>query len=307
MLRFVAGVVAACSLLGLVACGRSSSSGNPGVEIVLRAVAPSGTRVSDSDLERSVDIMRNRLDRLGGRGSITHEAGSQAVVVRLDGASISAAGIIGKTAMLELYDLTPSLLPPSIGPARDPVPAASLHSLLKSRGGKVPPNAVVVTCNGTIAVVCPGVGPPAPGVTYYYLFKHGVYPHDTESPYPQMSGKELKPTGTQQDVDPVSGQPIVTIQFTKAGNRIFHEVTRAEAVRGQALGSQQSFAIVLDDQLCSFPTIDYRQYPGGIDPTAGGAEITGMASLSEAKHVALLLQSGALSVKFAVVSRKAVG
>jgi hypothetical protein len=49
---------------------------------------------------------------------------------------------------------------------------------------------VVVTCDATHAVVCPGVGAPVPGAVYYYLFKHGVYPGDSESPYPQMTGNE---------------------------------------------------------------------------------------------------------------------
>ena len=82
-----------------------------------------------------------------------------------------------------------------------------------------------------------------------------------------MTGKDLKLSGTQADIDPTTGQPIVTMQFTGKGNGLFHDITRAEAQRGQALGVQQSFAIVLDDQIYSFPTIDYTQYADGIDPT----------------------------------------
>ena len=42
----------------------------------------------------------------------------------------------------------------------------------------------------------------------------------------------------------------------------------------------QSFAVVLDNQIYSFPTIDYKQYGDGIDPTGTGAEITGISSVS---------------------------
>jgi preprotein translocase subunit SecD len=97
-----------------------------------------------------------------------------------------------------------------------------------------------------------------------------------------MTGADLKLSGTRQDLDPTTKQPIVTLQFTRQGDRRFLAITKAEAQRGAALGVTQSFAIVLDDQLYSFPTIDYRQFPTGIDPTAGGAEITGMTSLTEA-------------------------
>src|SRR5439155_260418 len=41
-----------------------------------------------------------------------------------------AAAIIGKTAQLELYDLTPSLLSPSIAANQQPVPSTSLYNLL---------------------------------------------------------------------------------------------------------------------------------------------------------------------------------
>src|SRR5204863_313838 len=61
--------------------------------------------------------------------------------------------------------------------------------------------------------------------------------------------------------------------------------------------------IVLDNQIRSWPQIEYQKYPDGIDPTNGGAEITGMAGLSEAKNLALVLQTGALPVKFVTIER----
>ena len=83
-----------------------------------------------------------------------------------------------------------------------------------------------------------------------------------------MTGKDLKLSGTQADIDPQTGQPIVTMQFTGKGNKLFHQITRDEAQRGAAARrATQSFAIVLDNQLYSFPTIDYKQYGDGIDPS----------------------------------------
>jgi SecD/SecF fusion protein len=321
-----------------------------GLEVVLQAQPPKGHVLTPSDMSNSLNIMRQRIDKLGVSEPVVTKQGSNQIVIELPAVHNinQAAQIIGKTAQLELYDLTPSLLSPSINASQSPVattslfnlltrvqagqkgkptafylfrtktkklvagPADSRAKLLKSSAGKVPkgtevltvpPKAAVITCDSTIAVVCPGVGTPAAGVTYDYLFKHGSYPHDTESPYPQMSGKELKLSGTQADFDPTTGSPIVTMQVTHKGNKLFRDITRAEAVRGQTLGNLQSFAIVLDNQIYSFPTIDYKQYPGGIDPTAGGAEITGLQSVTEAKHLALVLQTGALPVKFVTIER----
>ncbi|HWB22592.1 MAG TPA: protein translocase subunit SecD [Gaiellaceae bacterium] len=325
-----------------------------GLEVVLQAVPPKDHKLDASDMSRSISIMRNRVDKLGVSEPEIRQQGSNQIVIQLPAVhnQDQAASIIGKTAQLELYDLTPSLLPPSIDASENPVyetslfdllsrvqhssvkgtpgpyylfrtkgkkqlkgPSATRAILLKPTKGKVPkgdvvlsvpPKAVVVTCSAPTSAGCPysttGIAT-TPGVVYYYLFKHGTYPHDDSNPYPQMTGKDLKLTGTQQDFDPSSGQPIVTLQFTSHGNKQFHAITKAEAQRGSALGVEQSFAIVLDNQLYSTPTIDPSQFPDGIDPTAGGAEITGIPSLSEAKSLALVLQTGALPVVFNTIER----
>ena len=50
---------------------------------------------------------------------------------------------------------------------------------------------------------------------------------------------------------------------------------------------------MLDRQIKSWPSIDFEQYPNGIGGS-NGAQITGIGSLTEAKDLALVLQSGAL-------------
>ena len=120
-----------------------------------------------------------------------------------------------------------------------------------------------------------------------------------------MTGKDLKLSGTQADFDPTTGQPIVTMQFTGEGNKLFHDVTKHEAVRGAIAGQGANcsvacaFAIVLDDELRSWPAIDPTQHPNGIDPTGGGAEITGIGSRrARPSDLALVLQTGALPINF---------
>jgi SecD/SecF fusion protein len=337
-----------------------------GLEVVLQAQPPRGHTLTSDDMTRSVDIMRNRIDRLGVSEPVVTKQGRDQIVIELPAVHDinQAAQIIGATAQLELYDLETSLVPPSIDASQNPVATTSLFNLLSSvQSGqtglpseyylfnsrtklpvagptqtlaqlrrdptvralkplkatakkkltttkgfptgyqliKVPPKRTVVTCDAETSVVCPGLSTePAPNVTYYYLLKHDP---TAENPVPQMTGKDLKLSGTRQDFDPTSGEPIVTMQFTGHGNKVFHEITREEAVRGQTLGTPQHFAIVLDQQIRSWPQIDYTKFPDGIDPTNGGAEITGLASLSEAKNLALVLQTGALPVKFVTVER----
>src|SRR5207253_11172390 len=97
---------------------------------------------------------------------------------------------------------------------------------------------------------------------------------------PEMTGADLNLSGTRADIDPTSSQPVVLMQFTNAGGKKFHEITRHEAQRGRLRGQQQHFAIVLDGEMKSFPSIDYTQYPDGIDPV-NGAQITGIPTTEE--------------------------
>ncbi len=373
-------------LLALVGVGFLAVPGSPvhrsvkkgldlqgGLEVVLKAQPPKGHKLTADDLSRSVSIMRNRVDRLGVASPEIRTQTPDEIVIELAGVHNpqQAAAVIGQTAQLELYDLEPALVSPSVTVTGTPVattslcqlltrvqaaakagspseyvlfkqkqvttttgtgknkkkhmtkvcvkaagPTSQLHrdaatgnaGLLDPFGGKLPkgdkvlpvPHATtVITCANKTSAVCPGDpnGLPGPGKTDYYLFKHGPYPDDRYGPYPNMTGKELSLSGTRADFDS-TGAAIVLMQFTHKGNKAFHNVTKNEAVRGSIQKVPQHFAIVLDNEIRSYPSIDYGQYPDGIDPTGGGAQITGMASSTEAKNLALVLQTGALPVKF---------
>jgi SecD/SecF fusion protein len=353
-----------------------------GLEYVLKAQPPKGHNLTSEDLDRSVSIMRNRVDKLGVSEPIITKQGKDQISIQLAGVHnvAQAANIIGSTAQLELYDLEPALVPPSTS-ASGPVATRSLYQLLSRvqasakngtpsqyvlfkpiktttttgtgknkktttkttwvrvagpvgtlhrdtngnpglldgyagktpKGWKiltVPHNTVVITCNSKTSVVCPnaatGGDQPPKGATDYYLFKKGNYPDDryaTDGKFPNMKGTELKLSGTRQDFDPTTGDPVVLMQFTGKGNKVFEQVTKAEAIRGQIQQSPQHFAIVLDNELRSWPQIDYNDLPNGINPTGTGAQITGMASLQEAKNLALVLQTGALPVNFIPLER----
>jgi SecD/SecF fusion protein len=86
-----------------------------GLEVVLRAVPPKGHKLTSEDLDRSVNIMRNRIDKLGVSEPEIRKQGSDQIVIELAGVHDQkrAFEIIGKTAQLELYDLETSVTGPS--------------------------------------------------------------------------------------------------------------------------------------------------------------------------------------------------
>jgi SecD/SecF fusion protein len=167
------------------------------------------------------------------------------------------------------------------------------------RGGKVfavPAHTVVITCTATPDNACPP-GNTAVGQTVYYLFKYDPANPNEEKRIPEMTGAELKSSGTQADFDPQTGQPIVRLAFTGKGNRIFQRITKGLYQRGRLWQQPQMFAIVLDRDIKSWPQIDYTD-PSLSNGISGGGQITNIGKYGEAKDLAIVLQTGALPYVF---------
>jgi SecD/SecF fusion protein len=337
-----------------------------GLEVVLNAVPPKGHKLTSEDLDRSIDIMRKRIDKLGVSEPEIRKQGSNQIVIQLAGIHdpAAAAKLIGKTAVLEFYDFEADLTGPSVsGLSQVPIASPSLHALLAApqtealadkgtpsqwylfdakdvvRVGptptraellktdvvqkklgqhvpkdwqilRVPANTVVVSCQVASGNCLSSQQVASPKA--FYLLKHSDNPNN---PIPEMKGGQLKLSGTRADIDPQSGAPVVLMQFTGKGKKIFHEITRREAERGALVcqgqrdpaavqNCAQHFAIVLDREIQSAPYIDFVRNPDGIPGDTGAQiEMGRGGSLSDAKKLALVLQTGALPVSFVTAER----
>src|ERR671929_1389699 len=78
-----------------------------GLEVVLKAVPPKGHTLTPEDLDRSINIMQNRINKLGVSEPEIRKQGSDQIVIELAGVHDpeAAARLIGTTAQLEFYDL----------------------------------------------------------------------------------------------------------------------------------------------------------------------------------------------------------
>jgi SecD/SecF fusion protein len=124
-----------------------------------------------------------------------------------------------------------------------------------------------------------------------------------------LSGSDI--TNPQASTDQ-SGSPDVTFGFNSFGAKQFQDVTAAIAHRGSVaspLGAanqqNQHFAIALDTQLVSVPSIDFKTYPDGITG-GGGADITGGFTSQSASDLANLLRLGALPISLVRISESQV-
>jgi SecD/SecF fusion protein len=200
-------------------------------------------------------------------------------------------------------------------------PAPTKKELLRPFRGEQPPGTEILAVPpGMQAVSCP-VANGCPGITqqtassptYWYLFNY--HPNNPEGP-PELTGKDLKLSGTRADTDPQKG-PIVDLAFTGHGSKMFQKITKAEYDRGKEAASRAGQAanndpnvvaqyaahnaIVLDGQIRSTPYIDYTD--STLSDGISGAAIIDVQSFGEAKDLALVLQTGALPVDFQQIER----
>jgi SecD/SecF fusion protein len=176
------------------------------------------------------------------------------------------------------------------GPDRDPqaldsdlpagVSASQGHRL------EVPAGMIVLQA----ANLTPNPTPISSPAARFYVLKDNIALSDADITNPQQSTDS-------------GGSPDVKFGLNSAGATEFQKLTEEIARRGDAVSGlgqiyDQHFAIALDDQLVTVPSIDFKIYPDGITPRQG-ADITGAFTKQSARTLATLLRYGPLSVNLA--------
>lgn len=148
----------------------------------------------------------------------------------------------------------------------------------------------VIQQQGTQRVIIELAGVKNPDNVVETLIKPAYLEFKTEDGKVIVTGRDLKEA--REAVDPSSNQPEVNLTFNAVGAKEFGEATAANVGR--------KIAIILDGKQVQNPTVE--------EPiTNGRARISPYESLEEAHRVAVLLQSGALPVKFNVLEKRVVG
>ncbi len=353
-----------------------------GVQLVYEGKPTAQAKVDSESLERSIGIMRKRVDQLGVAQPEIQRSGAREITVSLPDVSNAARAEaeVGRTAQLYFYDWEPNVIGPTGKPAGPtettvtggPAAGSSTYGLTEYqavlRAAKRPP--ILRNSDTTWSPGCTSAQ--ANGCVYgeWYLLdtKHEKVlrgPEETEQNlyadgYKAPAGSkpkavrvnpgtvlvEARPVETsagkitQQNPnsyyvlndDPVlngssitnpqqsfdegaggTGAPNVNFGFTSHGKPIFEHVTKEIAHRGQEAqlpgvskeAAMQHFAIALDGQLITAPSIDYTQYPEGID-SSQGSQISGGFTITSAQELADELQSGALPIRLELISNSQV-
>lgn len=246
---------------------------------------------------------------------------------------VAGAGIVPKTSLYELLRAVPKKLQQGdqsilyafkksdTSQPLNPNGAVTMDQLLLQLGETalpadvevlgVPVEHLAVKCSNQSPAGCPPnitpISTKAKEKFFWYMF-------DLPPAKDRLTGDDLD--SAKADFDTQSGQPVVLMDFNDRGGRLFGDITKQLADRGRSEWSAagapagqeslyfQRFAIILDGELETYPTIDFVQNPDGI--TGGSAQITGLASPQEANDIALVLQSGSLPVRFVALSSSQV-
>ena len=333
-----------------------------GVELVYQVKPRAGQPPPTPDtIQRTIDVMRERVDQLGVAEPEIQQAGGDQINVALPDVSNLDEAIkqVGTVAQLAFYDWEPNVIGPDGRPdpenagvtggqsAGDSSAALTLYDALlraEKRPAKVEADnsrdgplyyAVDKAAKRVFGLGEETRAEALANVPRAQREKADVMvvqpdtvllraQKPTDGPKPNrwfvlkddvaLAGKEIK--DPEQNFDQGtggSGAPIVTFSFTDKGRQTWEEVTKAIAQRGQASvgilssGDQtlQHFAIALDNELVSSPTIDYRQYPEGIDGR-NGSQIEGGFTIGSAQELANILKTGALPVQLELISSSQV-
>jgi SecD/SecF fusion protein len=312
-----------------------------GVELVYQGEPTPQSEVTPEAIDRAIEIMRERVDRLGVAEPEIQRLGNDQISVGLPGVKNleRAKNQVGTTAQLQLYDWERNVVgsptapinslysavkrasqrPPQIDANNTTKgqyylfranktlaagPDSSRSELLSEFGGRVPKGFEVLQVPpGTVVLKAERPENLADDAPFerYFVVRDN----------PELRGTDIK--DPRQESDPATGEPIVTFRFTDKGRGAFQDVTRRLAERGQTRqvpgqpveSSFQTFAIVLDRELVSRPFIDYRENPDGIDGRTG-AQISGGFKLQEAQDLADVLKTGALPIDLKPISETQV-
>ncbi|MGI8512332.1 MAG: protein translocase subunit SecD [Solirubrobacteraceae bacterium] len=367
ILLLVAGLIAASLVVVATKKTRLGLDLKGGVELVYQGKpTPQQPKVDAAAIDRALEIMRKRVDKLGVSEPEIQRSGRDQIVVGLPDVKNAARAQqqVGKVAQLFFYDWEPNVIGPDGQPStaagtpaegqavsESPIPSlydavlraskrkpqrdgdnttndqyylfgpAPGHRLIagpeeseadlltelegreKPRGSsvlKVPTGTLVIKAEEIQAAE--GQPKPKDQADRYYVVDDD----------PSLSGLDIE--NPEQNFDQGTGgngAPIVTMDFTDKGQKAFQSVTRTIAQRGAGIlrtpgiDPLQKFAIVLDNEIISRPTIDFNENPDGIDGRTG-AQITGSFTIQEAQDLATNLEIGALPIKLELISQSQV-
>ncbi|MGW7414842.1 protein translocase subunit SecD [Streptomyces sp. NPDC054863] len=238
-----------------------------GTQIVLETRSTPTTRADREATDRTVEVLRGRIDALGVAEPTLVRSGDHRIVLELPGVQDpkKAADVLGRTAQLTVH--------PVLGRAEAPdAPAAKT--------------------------------PTAPGDAAEHRVLPDESGQPLRLKAAALTGQDVKDADARIDPQNGAGRH-VTVDFADTGRDRWQQVT-AQAACHPAGDPQRRVAIVLDGKIISSPQVDPSVRCGTGIP-GGSTQITGSFDESEARELALLISGGALPVPVETIEQRTIG
>jgi|HubBroStandDraft_5_1064220.scaffolds.fasta_scaffold01003_4 preprotein translocase subunit SecD len=213
-------------------------------------------------VEQAIETIRNRIDQLGVSEPVIqeHGLGDYQILVQLPGVDDPARvkEIMQSTAMLEIKQ-------------SEGGPYSSEAEALQQNGGKLPPDAVLMSGKPLHA------RDSETGEAWYLISRASA-----------VTGRDLRTAEPSQDEN---GQPAVRFILTAEGGRKFYSFTSSHV--------KDSLAVVLDNKVQSVATIE--------EPIRDQGIIHGRFTEQEVQDLSMTLRSGALPAGIKYLEERTVG
>ncbi|MFI7390940.1 protein translocase subunit SecD [Streptomyces tendae] len=240
-----------------------------GTQIVLETKSTDTTKADREATDRTVEVLRGRIDALGVAEPTIVRSGENRVVVELPGVQDpkQAADVLGRTAQLTVHSV--------LGPAENAADGAEGKGKDEKASG----------ADGERVL------PDESGQSL--RLKDAT-----------LTGQDVKGADARFDQQGGAGWH-VTVDFKDAGSDHWARVT-GEAACHPAGDPQRRVAIVLDNKIISSPQVD-PSVACGAGITGGSTQITGSFDDAEARELALLIKGGALPVPVETIEQRTIG
>ena len=271
--------IAVGAFLGTAGRGKTPALGldlKGGVLVVLKPTKP----VSESILNQSISIIRNRVDALGVAEPDISRLGRN-IVVQLPGVKNKerALEIVGQTAELRFRPVLGFLPPYNANPR-----AVTTTTAAGATTTSAPGPTTTTTSPAQVPTSTKEEDAPENPVVLPEIVKGKVVQRYQLGPS-ELTGRVVKSASARAPTATSAAGWVVEVNFTSAGGKQFDDLAKAYY--------QQSVAIVLDGVVKSAPKIQEQQFNGQATINGGGSGF----SEREAKDLALVLRFGALPVQ----------
>ncbi|QYJ14573.1 Protein translocase subunit SecDF [Rubrobacter xylanophilus DSM 9941] len=260
-----------------------------GVRVQLEGYQNDGSEVTREEMQRAVEIIRQRVDSLGVTEPEIRLQGQNQVLVDLPGISDRdrAVEVIGRTAQLGFYEVLAFEERPGVSEGRVDEAKREIRESLRQDDAYREGRTKILFEES-----------PSPDGRGVYVAGYVVREH------PDMTGDAVESANLGRDP---AGRLQVEIDLTGRGGDQFFDLTRQIVDGALERGEPGTgrLAIVLDQDVVSAPVVD-EPIPGGQVVIQNTSSPTGLPE-QEARELEIVLQTGALPVNMRVLSVETIG